>query len=106
MFLALKVQLIKRDISQLIRTVCKEKFWVTSYGAYNIHPKHLVFWICVQTDREKQKLISDAALMDSLRTILETRNYPINGRSFVHIGFESEETVARESDGNWLYHFQ
>ncbi len=106
MFLALKVRLIKSDISKLIGTVCKEKFWVTWYGSYDIHPKHLVFWICVQTDREKHKLISDAALMCSLRTILETRDYPVNGRSFVHIGFESEETVARESDGNWHYHFQ
>lgn len=44
--------------------------------------------------------------MNSLRNILAVHEYPIEGRPFVHIGFESEETVARESGGNWYYHFK
>ena len=106
MSLSDKVARIKGDISKTVGTVCRERFWIDCYGAYEIHPRHLVFWICVDSDREKTKLAGNVELMNSLRNILVVHEYPTEGRSFVHIGFESEETVARESGGNWYYHFK
>jgi hypothetical protein len=84
----------------------REKFWVTHYGANHIHPKHLVYWIVVQSDREKRRLEADAALMATLRSLLDQYEYPAEGRAGVHIGFESHETVNRESDGNFYHHWK
>ena len=42
---------IEDDITSLIKPVCKEDFFVTSYGAFNINPQYLVYWICVKTDK-------------------------------------------------------
>ena len=33
-------------------------------------------------------------------------DYPADAQNNVHIGFESQETVDRESDGNWYLHFK
>ena len=82
----------------------REKFWVTHYGANHIHPRHLVFWIVVQTDREKARLAHDAPLMRRLRGLLDRLEYPVEGRDGVMIGFESHETVDREARGDfWGY---
>ena len=48
----------------------------------------------------------DAALMARLRSLLELHDYPIEGRAGVHIGFESEQTVQRESRGNFWHHWK
>ena len=85
--------------------VC-EKHWVTHYGANDIHPRHLVYWICVQTDQEKQRLEENQSFRVRLRSVLDEYEYPIEGRAHVFIGFESQETVDRESGGNWWYHWK
>ena len=77
-----------------------------SYGAYKIDPKNLVFWICVQSDEEKLRLQSDLNLMKTLRQVLSQFDYPANAADKVHIDFESQETVDRESNGNWFIHFK
>ncbi len=97
---------IEGAIKNLVSTVVKEEFWVTHYGANDIHPKHLVYWICVQTDQEKKRLSDDSQLYRSLRNLLTEHEYPISGRDEVHIGFESQETVDRESDGHWWHHWK
>jgi len=38
--------------------------------------------------------------------LLKKHNYPIYALQFVYIGFESQETVDRESNGNWYHHFK
>jgi hypothetical protein len=101
-----KILDIKADIENLIRPVCSERFFVDWYGAYDINPKHLVYWICVQSDKMKNNLTGNIELTTSLRYLLAKHAYPADSQKFVHIGFESQETVNRESKGNWYYHFK
>ncbi|MGD1907995.1 MAG: hypothetical protein ACFB0C_18675 [Leptolyngbyaceae cyanobacterium] len=97
---------IENAISARVSQATTESFWVTHYGANHIHPKHLVYWICVQSEQERRKLSRDQPLNEALRTLLVTHNYPAEGRTGVRIGFESQEAVDRESGGNWRYHWQ
>ena len=101
-----KVEAIERDIAAIVRTVAREELWVARYGVFDIHPRHLVYWICVKTDAEKKRLQSDEVLMQQLRALLVRHEYPSEGRESVHIGFESHETVDRESAGHWWNHWR
>jgi hypothetical protein len=97
---------IEEAIKETLLSRIQEKFWVTHYGANEIHPQHLVYWIVVQSDLEKERLQKDAVLMASLRELLDRHDYPAEGRAGVHIGFESQETVDRESAGNFYHHWK
>ncbi len=44
--------------------------------------------------------------MNSLKEVLIKHDYPKEAIDLVHIGIESQETVERESDGNWYNHFK
>lgn len=101
-----KIADIKRDIENLISANCDEKFWIDWYGAYDIDPKHLVFWICVLSDEMKLRLASNAELNSELHNLLIVHDYPHQSREFVTISFESQETVDRESGGSWYDHFK
>ena len=52
------------------------------------------------------QLANDTLLNGQLRALLVKNDYPNEARQFVHIGFESQETVERESAGNWYHHFK
>ncbi len=78
-------------------------FW---YGAVDIHPKHCAIWIRVRTDAEKARINDDAVLLQNLRTLLEANGYPPEAMPHVYLGAESEETVQRESAGDWRQHFK
>jgi len=97
---------IEKAIHELVSSHIREKYWVTHYGAIDIHPKHLVYWICVQSDSEKRRLKGDTVLMRQLRDVLVVYYYPSSGRDEVYIGFESQETVDREAGGNWWNHWK
>ena len=101
-----KILDIVDNIKIIIQSFCKEKFWINWYGAYDVDPQNLVIWICVQTDNTKFKLESNPELNTQLRDILSKYNYPVHARSAVHIGFESQETIDREANGNWYEHFK
>jgi hypothetical protein len=101
-----KILDIKDDMIKLVKTVCSENVWINSYGAYDIDPKYLVFWICIDTDRAKKQLKENYSLMNDLRELLVKYNYPIESRQFVKIDFESQETVQKKSNGNWFEHFK
>ncbi|MBX7151980.1 hypothetical protein K1X84_10095 [bacterium] len=101
-----KIRKIKKDIKKIIYPICPENFWIEWYGAYDIDPKNLVFWICVKSDVMKVSLKSNMELKHKLKDILIKHDYPESARPFVSIDFESQETVDRESDGNWYHHFK
>lgn len=101
-----KVIKIKKDIEKKIKTVCSENFSVLYYGSYDIDPKYLACWICVDSDEMKHRLEKDNDLNAALREILVKNEYPTKAIKSVHIGFESEETVQRESNGDWYVHFK
>lgn len=101
-----KILEIKEDLRLRVSQICNEKLWIDWYGAYEIDPKYLVFWVCVETDKMKFKLKSDIQLLSELRQFLIKHNYPIESVESVIIDIESQETVNRESDGNWYQHFK
>jgi hypothetical protein len=101
-----KILAIKDDLTDLAKKHCTEKFFIEWYGAYQIDPKHLVFWICIQSDKMKHELESNIDLNKDLRNLLAKNEYPVEAQKFVYISFESQETVDRESNGDWHIHFQ
>jgi hypothetical protein len=97
---------VNEAIIRLAEASAREDVRVQHYGAFDIHPRYLVFWICVKTDSERDRLRGDESLMASLRQVLVDCDYPAEGRNDVHIGFESQETVDRDSDGSWYHHWK
>lgn len=97
---------IQSALARRVAASVREKSWVTYYGANDIHPRHLVYWICVESDAEKERLAADTMLYAELRELLTRYNYPAEGRDEVYIGFESRETVDRESGGDWWQHWK
>lgn len=100
-----KVKIIEWDIKEVLhRRGVECGTW--AYGAFEIHPKHLVFVISVDSDLTRDRLKRDAELADELTGLLAKRDWPEEGRAGVCFLFESHETVNRESGGNWFYHFK
>ena len=104
--LEVKIQRIEEGMTRIVRKTASKKSWVAHYGGSDEDPSRLVFWVCVQTDAEKERLAADTALRRKLREQLAQHDYPPDARSGVHIGFESQETVDRVSKGNWWGHWK
>ena len=101
-----KIKTIEQEIEKTVSMNFNGKFSILRYGAYEINPKYLVFWICVDTDEIKKKLENDKTLNNELKNILIKNEYPKDAINNVHIGFESQETVERESNGDWYMYFK
>jgi len=101
-----KVSKIKSDIKLVVAKACSEKASLIEYGTYELNPISLVIWICIDTDEMKNRLKSDTVLNQELQHILVINEYPAEAINYVHIGFESQETVNRESNGDWYIHFK
>lgn len=97
---------IKTEMRKIITSLCKEKFWIDWYGAYEINPKNLVYWICVESDNQRDLLKSNIELQKELKDLLVKQNYPYDAIKHIKINIESQETVDRESEGSWYYHFK
>lgn len=101
-----KILDIQAEIKVSVKKHFIEKFSIIWYGAYYIDPKHLVFWILVQSDKDKDYLKSNELLKQDLSDAFVKHDYPIEARRFVSVDFESQETVDRESNGDWYLHFK
>ena len=101
-----KILAIVADITEEVAPISQEKIQMDWYGAYDINPKHLVIWICLKSDKTKLDLSSNESLKSRFKDILKQHQYPAEAIDSVHIGFESQETVDRESKGNWYHHFK
>lgn len=73
------------------------------FGAVDISPEHLAYWITTPTDAERDRLSADAALVASFRAALAEAGYPAGAIPSVGFAFESQETVDRVHGGNWWY---
>jgi hypothetical protein len=76
---------------------------VTSFGAIDLYPSCLAFWICVATDAQRDSLLGDVAFSDRMRRIVADCGYPADSVDRVGFTSESDETVDRDWAGNW-YH--
>ena len=76
---------------------------VTSFGAIDLYPGCLAFWICVPTDAQRDALLGDPAFATRLRRIVADSGYPEDSVDRVGFASESDETVDRDWNGNW-YH--
>jgi len=104
-FLKLKIWRIESSIKRIVSSKgLKPYIW--SFGAYYIDPKHLVFVIGVPTDKNRDDLKSDANFINELKSLLVKFNWPQVARSNVAFDIESQETVDRENEGNWWYHYK
>lgn len=101
-----KIKLIEKEIKKTVSLFCKYNFSIFKYGSYEIDPKYLTIWICVETDLVKEELNNSQDLGNQLRNLLHKHEYPREAISGVFIGFESQETVNRESQGDWYLHFK
>ncbi|TSJ44119.1 hypothetical protein FO440_08070 [Mucilaginibacter corticis] len=101
-----KISLIKQDLKKIVSNVCDEPIVVLSYGVYDIKPEHLIIWITVESDKMKKWLKSNNALNVDIRKLLDIYDYPQEARDKVIIDFESQQTVDRESEGDWHLHFK
>jgi hypothetical protein len=104
-FLKWKIWRIEAALRSLLKEA-KIKPHVWSFGAYFIHPKHLVFVVGVQTDIEKEKIKSDPDFNTAMKRLLVKFNWPEKARDNVVFDVESQETVNRENNGNWWYHYK
>ncbi|WP_157671854.1 hypothetical protein [Desulfuromonas soudanensis] len=100
-----KIWRIEAAIKSLIVAEGHKPF-VWSFGAYYIDPKHLVFVVGIPTDEERDKLKALDSFRSSLRELLVKYNWPQKARAHVAFDIESQETVDREDNGNWWYHYK
>jgi hypothetical protein len=100
-----KIWQIENSLKKQIKSRgIKPNVW--SFGAYYIDPKNIVFVAGVQTDEEKEKLKTDIKIQNQMKELLERFNWPLDARKYVTFDIESQETVNRETNGNWWYHYK
>jgi len=100
------IAIINDNFELIVQGHTDERFNVLWFGDYQADPKNLVFWICVQTNAERDFLKTDAGLNRKLRGLFEKYDYPADARDAVQINYESQQTVDRESGGDWHQHLK
>jgi hypothetical protein len=79
---------------------------VWSFGAYYIDPRRLAFVIAVPLDIDRAAVQNNRAFISRVEKLLVLFNWDVAARDQVRFHVESQETVDREDNGNWLYHFR
>jgi len=97
---------VEREFYQIMKLSYGIHFWIYWYGAYEIDPRNVVLWVCVETELLKASLSRNKDLEIQLRSAFAKFQYPAHAIPFIYIGFESQETVNRESCGNLYHHFK
>src|SRR5262245_42799926 len=69
---------------------------VLSFGATEVGPQYLAFWIVTDTDKHRQQLELDYVLRQEFHEALLTVGYPASAIPSVKFEFESQETVDRD----------
>jgi len=101
-----KINAIESEMEHIVRRFTTEAVWTTHYGAFDIDPKHLVYKICLNSDDERRRLANDVKLEKQLRDLLHKHDYPEQACLNVYIGFESQESIDRDSGGNPWRHWR
>jgi hypothetical protein len=100
-----KIWRIESSLRLLLKDAgIKPLIW--SFGAYYIDPKYLVFVVGVPSDEEKNRLKTDPHFDQAMGALLIKHNWPLIAREHVIFDIESQETVDRETNGNWWYHYK
>jgi len=103
--LKLKIWRIESALKSLLKaTGVKPLVW--SFGAYYIDPRHMVFVLGVPLDKERDSLRNDKDFLNKMKSLLVRFNWPAPAREHVAFDIESQETVDRENNGNWWYHYK
>ena len=102
--LAARIARIEADLKALVRVQTGAEAMVWSHGAHWIHPRHLVFGIGVATDALRDRLRADPTVQQAWRALLDRHGWPAVARNDVAFFVESQQTVDRDSGGNWWYH--
>jgi len=103
--LKLKIWRIESALKTLLKAAgIKPLVW--SFGAYYIDPKHMVFVVGVPSDKERDALRNDNDFLAKMKGLLVRFNWPVPAREHVAFDIESQETVDRENNGNWWYHYK
>ena len=66
----------------------------------------MVFVVGVPTDEAKEALKSNSSFSAAMKNLLEVYYWPKPARPDVAFDIESQETVDRDSNGNWWYHYK
>ncbi len=81
----------------------------TFYGASAIHPRHLVTWYVFANDVDLAQARSSgltARLNQLTREALVRGGYPAEAVPEIFVSFASDETVRRETGGNYYQYFK
>lgn len=100
------VRQVRKELESQVALRIADGFAVMWYGAFDIDPVHLVYLVTVSTDSEKHALRNDELFDKGLRSMLSHNGYPVEAIAAVHLWIESQETVDRESHGDWHVHIQ
>ena len=96
-------------IEYALKSLLKEfgiKANVWSLGAYYVDPRRLALVIAVPLDSDRASLQNNRAFLVRMERLLAIFNWETTARDHVRFHIESQETVDRENNGNWLYHFR
>lgn len=99
------ISVARAALLEYARSIDDECF-IVSFGANDVHPRHIACWLCCQTDDQKQRLTDDESIQSMWRDTLISNGYPDSVREWLNVTVESQEYVDRECEGNWRYAMQ